>query len=54
MWLMTLSRNSTSISGPMEPVASLTASMVSMPTGVARTATAPKMNERLEPSTVPR
>ncbi|MNH25780.1 hypothetical protein D3C71_1872790 [compost metagenome] len=54
LWLITLSRNSTSMIGPRVPVASLTASMVSMPAGIASTATAPKMNDRLEPRAEPR
>ncbi|MNT67816.1 hypothetical protein D3C72_2059870 [compost metagenome] len=54
LWLITLSRNSTSINGPMAPVASFTASMVSMPTGVASTATEPNTKDRIEPSDEPR
>ncbi len=54
LWLITLSRNSTSISGPSGPVACLTASIVSAPAGTASTATAPKMNASVEPIVQPR
>ncbi|MNV58438.1 hypothetical protein D3C71_1508160 [compost metagenome] len=54
LWLMMLSRNNTIRIGPSQPVDCLTAAIASVPSGVASTATAPKVNDRIVPRVAPR
>ncbi|MNC73324.1 hypothetical protein D3C75_1245040 [compost metagenome] len=51
---MILSRNNTISSGPSTPVDCLTAAMASVPSGVASTATAPKLKDRMLPRVAPK
>ncbi|MNT22422.1 hypothetical protein D3C72_1578040 [compost metagenome] len=54
LWLMMLSRNSSIRTGPSTPVACFTAAMASVPSGVASTATAPKLKDRMVPRQAPK
>ena len=54
LWLMILSKNSTIRIGPKQPVDCFTAAIAPVPSGVASTATAPKVNERMVPRVAPR
>ncbi|MNT78090.1 hypothetical protein D3C72_2172910 [compost metagenome] len=51
---MMLSRNSTIRIGPSQPVDCFTAAIASVPSGVASTATAPKVKDRIVPRVAPR
>ncbi|MNN67014.1 hypothetical protein D3C81_1826220 [compost metagenome] len=54
LWLMMLSRNNTIRIGPNQPVACLTASIASVPSGTHNTATAPKLKHRMVPRVAPK